>query len=51
MFHEMLHVKHQSRVYDSRIFVHTPEFKTEERTFQHFQEAKRWLKFWGQTPN
>jgi hypothetical protein len=44
MFHEMLHVKHQSRVRDSRIIVHTPEFKTEERNFPHYQEAKLWLK-------
>jgi predicted metal-dependent hydrolase len=44
MFHEMLHVKHQSRVRDSRIIVHTPEFKVEERSFPHFQEAKLWLK-------
>jgi hypothetical protein len=44
MFHEMLHVKHQSRVRDSRVIVHTPEFKTEERSFPHYQEAKLWLK-------
>ena len=44
MFHEMLHVKHQSRVRDSRIIVHTPEFKMEERNFPHYQEAKLWLK-------
>jgi predicted metal-dependent hydrolase len=44
MFHEMLHVKHQSRVCDSRLIVHTPEFKSEERTFSHYQEAKLWLK-------
>ena len=35
MFHEMLHVKHQTRVRDSRIIVHTPEFKIEERNFPH----------------
>jgi hypothetical protein len=44
MFHEMLHVKHQTRVRDSRIIVHTPEFKIEERNFPHYQEAKLWLK-------
>jgi len=44
MFHEMLHVKHQSRIRDSRIIVHTPEFKMEERNFPHYQEAKLWLK-------
>ena len=44
MFHEMLHVKHQSHIRDCRIISHTPEFRREERTFQHFQEAKLWLK-------
>jgi hypothetical protein len=44
MFHEMLHVKHRSRVQDSRLIVHTPEFKAEEKRFLHYAEAKRWLK-------
>ena len=44
MFHEMLHVKHQSRIRDSRVIVHTAEFKVEERSFPHYQEAKLWLK-------
>jgi predicted metal-dependent hydrolase len=44
MYHEMLHVKHQSRVCDSRVIVHTPEFKFDERNFPHYQEAKLWLK-------
>jgi hypothetical protein len=44
MYHEMLHIKHQSRVCDSRVIVHTPEFKLDERNFPHYQEAKLWLK-------
>jgi predicted metal-dependent hydrolase len=44
MFHEMLHVKHHSRVQDSRLIVHTPEFKTDEKRFAHYAEAKDWLK-------
>jgi predicted metal-dependent hydrolase len=44
MFHEMLHLKHQSRVHDSRLMVHTPEFKAEEQSFHHYEEAKQWLK-------
>jgi predicted metal-dependent hydrolase len=43
MFHEMLHVKHQTRVRDSRLIVHTPEFKTEEKQFLQYREAKLWL--------
>jgi hypothetical protein len=37
-------VKHQSRVHDSRLIVHTSEFKAEESTFSHYQQAKLWLK-------
>ncbi|MBI4474521.1 MAG: M48 family metallopeptidase [Acidobacteria bacterium] len=37
MFHEMLHIKHRSRL-------HTPEFRSEERKFTHYREAKFWLK-------
>lgn len=44
MYHEMLHVRHQTRVNDCRLIVHTPEFKQEERRFAQFNEAKDWLK-------
>ena len=44
MFHEMLHVKHHSRVQDSRLIVHTPEFKSDEKRFAHYGRAKDWLK-------
>jgi predicted metal-dependent hydrolase len=44
MFHEMLHMKHQCRVHDSRLVVHTPEFKAEEKRFAEYREAKIWLK-------
>ena len=43
LFHEMLHIKHQSRVRQSRVCVHTPEFKNEERSFPQYSEAKLWL--------
>jgi predicted metal-dependent hydrolase len=44
VFHEMLHVKHQSRVQDLRFIVHTPEFRAEERRFPCYEEARQWLK-------
>lgn len=44
MFHEMLHVKHQSCVHDTRLVVHTAEFRNEERRFRQYEDAKRWLK-------
>ena len=44
LFHEMLHLKHHSRVHDSRLIVHTPEFKAEEKRFRELHQAKIWLK-------
>jgi len=44
MFHEMLHVKHESHVKESRMIVHSSEFKAEERKFEQYQAAKYWLK-------
>jgi len=44
MFHEMLHVKHQSCIQDCRILVHTSEFRAEEKTFPRYREATLWLK-------
>jgi len=43
LFHEMLHVKHRSRVHDSRRIVHTREFKADEKRFRQYEEAKLWL--------
>ena len=40
----MLHVKHQSQVRDSRMIVHTSEFRAEEKRFLQYREAKHWLK-------
>jgi hypothetical protein len=44
MYHEMLHVRHHTRVRDCRLIVHSPEFKQEERQFARFEEAKNWLR-------
>jgi len=44
MFHEMLHMKHRSRVVDCRMIVHTSEFKAEEKRYIGYDEAKLWLK-------
>jgi hypothetical protein len=44
MFHEMLHIKHRTRVKDCRMIVHTPEFKQDERSFPQYSDAKVWLK-------
>jgi len=44
MFHEMLHVKHQSCIRGCRILVHTPEFRADEKNFSDYQNARQWLK-------
>ena len=44
LFHEMLHVKHGTRVCGLREVVHTPEFKREERQFECYDAANDWLK-------
>jgi hypothetical protein len=44
MYHEMLHVKHQSCIRDCRILVHTPEFRADEKDFSDYQKARLWLK-------
>src|SRR5262249_9473773 len=44
LYHEMLHVKHQSQIHDARLVVHTPEFRAEEKRFLRFHDAKLWLK-------
>ena len=44
LFHEMLHLKHRSRIEDCRMIVHTREFKDDEKTFRDYQKAKLFLK-------
>lgn len=44
MYHEMLHIKHRSRLEKSRMIAHTGEFRREERGFRFFGQAKDWLK-------
>ena len=44
MYHEMLHLKHQTRVKECRMLIHTPEFKQAERRFAQYQDARTWLK-------
>ena len=44
IYHEMLHVIHGHRRVRGRNQIHTPEFKEEEKKFEHFQLSKDWLK-------
>ena len=43
MYHEMLHVKHKSRIVNGRRIFHTPAFRVEEKRFAYYDEAVKWL--------
>lgn len=43
MYHEMLHIKHKARHLNGRAYVHTPEFYADEKKFEHYDTAMRWL--------
>src|SRR5438309_5114457 len=43
LFHEMLHIKHPSRIVNGRRYYHTTAFRTEEQSFPRYQHAQEWL--------
>jgi len=43
LFHEMLHVKHPTRRSGCSVVSHSPEFRAEEKRFEHFGIARRVL--------
>jgi hypothetical protein len=43
LYHEMLHVKHPIRAAACRLQSHSPEFRAEERRFEHYGRARRFL--------
>lgn len=44
VFHEMLHILHPVRTNDAgRRFIHTPQFKRDEKKFAFFDEAESWI--------
>ena len=43
LYHEMLHVKHPARLVSGRTSYHGPAFRAEERLFERFDEALKWL--------
>jgi hypothetical protein len=44
LFHEMLHLKYPVKLRGSKRCVHPPEFQAEEKSFPHYEEAKKFLK-------
>jgi len=43
LYHEMLHVKHPARIVSGRTIYHGRPFRDDERLFEHFDEALKWL--------
>ncbi|MBI3652909.1 MAG: M48 family peptidase [Acidobacteria bacterium] len=43
LYHEMLHIKHPQRVVNGRKISHDRNFRDDERRFQHFDTATKWL--------
>jgi hypothetical protein len=50
LYHEMLHVKHPARLISGRTSYHGPAFRDEERLFERFDEALKWLEKQAMTP-
>ncbi len=47
MYHELLHKKLGASIINGRRFVHTPEFRRQERQFTHYHRAMTFLKEWS----
>ena len=43
LYHEMLHIKHPSRLVNGRRYYHTSAFRADERRFPYYDDAQRWL--------
>lgn len=43
MYHELLHIKHPTRVINSRRQIHSRAFRLDERKFPDFEAAEKWL--------
>jgi hypothetical protein len=43
LYHEMLHIKHPPRLINGRRYRHTTAFRLDERKFEHYEQAQKWL--------
>nr|MCU0237896.1 hypothetical protein [Pyrinomonadaceae bacterium] len=41
--HEMLHVKHPTKIINGRRAMHTPEFRRDEKEFDFYEQADKWI--------
>jgi hypothetical protein len=43
LYHEMLHIKHPPRLINGRRYRHTSAFRLDERKFEQYEQAQKWL--------
>ncbi len=43
LYHELLHIKHPTKIINGRRYNHTAIFRADERKFPRFEEAEDWL--------
>jgi hypothetical protein len=43
LHHEMLHIKHPTKIIDGRRYSHTKAFRADEKDFEFYDESERWI--------
>ncbi len=43
LHHEMLHIKHPTKIIDGRRYSHTKAFRTDEKDFEFYEESENWI--------
>ena len=43
LYHEMLHIKHQTSIINGRRRMHTPAFRADEKQFTFYEQAEKWI--------
>jgi hypothetical protein len=50
LYHEMLHIKHKATVVRNRTIYHSRSFRADERRFERFREASKWIEEFADKP-
>jgi hypothetical protein len=43
LHHEMLHIKHPTKIINGRRYSHTKAFRTDEKDFEFYEESEEWI--------
>jgi hypothetical protein len=43
LHHEMLHIKHPTKIIDGRRYSHTKAFRTDEKEFDFYEQSEKWI--------